>query len=270
MTGTERAPTSRAAMIRRTAAAGAGLLLAGARTGVTMAADVVPGDCSDSVRAIIDTALAAERVAMVFYYTLLTTPTVMHDHRLGGRAANLGEVGKRRFGTPSHVRYLQAALDAEAKHAVMLVQAGASSPVAHAYFPRATFERLGTSSDRQSALGVLDTLEAAFVDAYAVAVGQLVRLGRRDLAALTARIMGVEAEHRALGRGIAGIAPANDLTLESVPFACAGDVGKALRPFITGQGLPGGSTAAIKIPSRAQIARVVGTYGTRLVRTYVM
>jgi len=269
MTGTERTPTSRAAMIRRTAAVGAGLLLAGARADVTMADDVVPGDCSDSVHAIIDTALAAERVAMAFYYTLLTTPTVLHDHRLGGRVANVGEVGRQRAGIPSHVRYLQAALDAEAKHAAILVQAGASSPVAHAYFPRVTFERLGTSADRQSALGVLDTLEAAFVDAYAVAVSQLLRLGRHDLAAVTARIMGVEAEHRALGRGIAGIAPANNVTLEAVPFACAGDVGNALSPFITGSGLPGGPTAAIGVPTAAQIAHVVGTYGTRLVRKFL-
>ncbi len=272
MTHNERGQTSRVAVIGRAAAAGAGLLLAGANAGGRPAAadDVVPGDCSDSVRQIIDTALAAERVAMTFYYTMLTTPAVLHDHRLGGRSANLSEVGKRRFGTPGHVRYLQAALDAEAKHAALLMDAGAASPVTHAYFPAGTFEHLGASSDRQSALGVLDTLEAAFVDAYAVAVGQFVRLGRRDLAAVTARIMGVEAEHRALGRAIGGIAPANDLTLESVPYACAGDVGKALTPFITGHGLPGGATAAIKVPTRAQIARVVGTYGTRLVRTYVM
>ncbi len=271
MTHNERGQASRAAVIGRAAAAGAGLLFAGTAVGARSATanSVIPGDCSDSVRKIIDTALAAERVAMTFYYTMLTTP-VLHDHRLGGRVANLSQVGRRRAGTPGHVRYLQAALDAEAKHAALLMDAGAASPVTHAYFPAGTFERLGTPSDRQSALGVLDTLEAAFVDAYAVAVGQLVRLGRRDLAAVTARIMGVEAEHRALGRAIGGIAPANDLTLESVPYACAGDVGKALAPFVTGHGLPGGATAAIKVPTKAQIAHVVGTYGTRLVRTYVM
>jgi len=271
MTQRESGQPSRAAMIGG-AVAGAGLLLAGTAavgTQSALADDVVPGICTDSVRTIIDTALSAERVAMAFYYTVLTTPAVMRDHRLGGRAASLSEVGRRRTGTPGHVRYLQAALDAEAKHAAMLMAAGASSPVTHAYFPQETFERLGTSSDRQSALGVLDTLEAAFVDAYAVAVSQLLRLGRRDLAGVTARIMGVEAEHRALGRGISGIAPANNLTLESVPFACAGDVGKVLRPFITGHDLPDGSTT-IKVPTKAQIARVVGTYGTRLVRTYVM
>jgi len=271
MTHRESGQPSRAAIIGG-AVTGASLLLAGAATvgaQPALADDVVPGNCADSVRTIIDTALAAERVAMAFYYTVLTTPVLLHDRRLGGHVATLSEVGRRRTGMPGHVRYLQAALDAEAKHAAMLAAAGASSPVRRAYFPLGTFERLGTSADRHSALGVLDTLEAAFVDAYAVAVSQLLRLGRRDLARVTARIMGVEAEHRVLGRGISGIAPANNLTLESVPFACASDVGKALRPFITGHGLPRGSTA-IKVPTKAQIAGVVGTYGTRIVRMYVM
>jgi len=87
---------------------------------------------------------------------------------------------------------------------------------------------------------------------------------------MMARIMGVEAEHRVLGRAISGLAPANNLTLEATAYACTSDVGKALSPFITGQGFPGGATAAIKVPSSAQIAAVVGRYGTHLVRTYVM
>jgi len=154
VTHNERGRLSRAAMMGRAAGAGAGLLLTGVGAGrpSAMADDVVPGDCNDSVRTILDAALTGERVAAAFYYTVLTMPPLLHDHRLGGRVASVAEVGTRRAGAPEHVRYLQGSLDAEAKHAALLREAGASSPVTHAYFPAGTFAHLGASADRRSAL----------------------------------------------------------------------------------------------------------------------
>ena len=257
----------RADFIRGAATAGAGLALAVAGPKSAAADDIVPGHCTDTVPTIVNTALTAERLAATFYYTTLTTPAVMRDIRLGGRYIHPNAARPRPSGNSHHVRYLQAALDAEAKHAALLVGEGAASPVERFHFPTATFARLGTLADRESLLGMLETLETAFVDAYAVAMSQLLQLGHGALAGTMARIMGVEAEHRALGRAIAGVTPANNLTIEATPYACVGDVGVALRPFVTGHGFSG-ATRAISVPTAAQIARVVGPYGTRLVKTF--
>ncbi len=261
--------SGRADFIRTVATAGAGLALAGLDAESAAANDIVPGQCTDTVPTIINTALTAERLAITFYYTALTTPAVMRDSRLGGRYVDPNARRLRPSGNSHHVRYVQAALDAETKHAALLVGEGARSPVAQFHFPAATFTRLGTPADRESLLGVLETLETAFVDAYTVAVSQLLQLGHGALAGTMARIMGVEAEHRALGRAIAGVTPANDVTLERVPYACVSDVGSALHPFVTGQGFRGGATRAIPVPTAAQVSRIVGAYGTRLVRSFI-
>src|SRR5207249_6670148 len=135
-----------------------------------------------------------------------------------------------------HVRYLQAARDAESEHATLLAGAGATSPHTHFYFPAPTFTQMGTSADPDTFLGVLDRLETASVGAYIAAVSELARLRRAELAGLAAGIAGVEAEHRMLGRVLAGIKPANNLTLEREPFSCVGgDADHALQPFLTGK-----------------------------------
>ncbi len=259
----------RADFIKKAAITGMGLAFAGAAPESAAAADIVPGNCTDTSSTIVDTVLTAERLAATFYYTALTTPAVMRDHRLGGRYIDPNAFRPRPSGNAHHVRYVQAALDAETKHAALLGEVGARSSVEHFYFPAAAFTRLGTLAEPESLLGVVETLETAFVDAYAVAVSQFLQMGHGPLAGTMARIMGVEAEHRALGRAIAGVTPANDVTLERVPYACVSDVGSALRPFITGQGFRGGATRAIPVPTAAQVARIVGAYGTRLVRSFI-
>src|SRR5207249_2329162 len=83
--------------------------------------------------------------------------------------------------------------------ATLLAGAGATSPHTQFYFPRATFTRMGTSTDPDTFLGVLDQLETASVGAYIAAVSDLASLRHVDLAGLAAGIAGVEAEHRMLG-----------------------------------------------------------------------
>ncbi len=269
MTLTTQQRSRRADFIKKAAVTGIGLALAGAAPESAAAADIVPGNCTDTLSTIIATVLMAERLAVTLYYTALTTPAVMRDQRLGGRYIDPNAFRRYPSGNFHHIRYLQAALDAETKHATLLVEAGARSSVEQFYFPTTALTRLGTTTEPESMLGVLETLETAFVDAYAVAVSQFLQLGHGPLAGTMARIMGVEAEHRALGRAIAGVTPANDVTLERVPYACVSDVGVALRPFITGQGFRGGATRAIPVPTAAQVARIVGAYGTRLVRSFI-
>jgi hypothetical protein len=72
-----------------------------------------------------------------------------------------------------------------------------------------------------------------------------------------------------LGRVIAGITPANNLTLEREPFASVDAAQAALRPYLTGKGLAGGRASAVAMPTRAQIAHVVGKYGTHRVQRYM-
>jgi hypothetical protein len=168
-------------------------------------------------------------------------------------------------GNPHHVRYLQAALDAEAKHAAQWLKAGATARQAHFYFPAGTFTRLGTSVSPNSFLGLLERLESLMVSLYTTASAQFLHLRRPDLALQAAQIMGVEAEHRSLGRIVASVLPPNNLTLESPPMACVADAEAVLRPFLTGRRyLFASDTAhATTLPSQAHISRVVGKYATR-------
>jgi hypothetical protein len=260
--------SSRGTFIKGAAAAGVGAALAGAR--VTWAPDAsAAGACPDTVSSILATLLLTERLAATFYYTGLTSPGVMANSRLGGSSTNALDPGLPPNGNPSHVRYLQAALDAESKHADMLTRVGASSPHRQFYFPRTTFRQMGTSTDAQTFLGVLDQLETTAVGAYIAAVGALVRLRRVELVGLTAGIAGIEAEHRMLGRLLAGLTPANNLTLEREPFACVSDAAPTLQPFLTGRGFAQGAIGPLALPTPAQTTHLVGKYGTLLVRRFL-
>ena len=115
---------------------------------------------------------------------------------MAGRSASPTNPGLPPGGHPDHVRYLQAALDAERKHALLLTRWGARSPAQRFYFPRTTFHHLGTSLAPTSFLGVMERLETALMGMYLAAAGQALLLRQRELATLVATITGVEAEHR--------------------------------------------------------------------------
>jgi hypothetical protein len=247
---------------------GVSAALAGAS--VTLAPDASAAEtCPDTVPSILATLLLTERLATTFYYTALTSPGVMGDSRLGGSSTDALDPGLPPDGNPHHVRCLQAALDAESKHAAMLARAGATSPHTQFYFPRATFTQMGTSTDARTFLGVLDQLETAAVGVYIAAVSALARLRHVELAGLAAGIAGIEAEHRMLGRLLAGLKPANNLTLERQPFACVSDAASTLQPFLTGTGFAQGAIGPLALPTPAQTTHLVGKYGTLLVRRFL-
>jgi len=249
------------------AAAGAGLLLTDRRG----ASAAVTNDAATraSIQQILNTALMAEQLAMAFYYKGLTTPAIMHDHRLGGPSADPNNPGLAPGGSPANVKDMQSILDSEVKHAQALANAGAISPYKKFYFPHDAFRGLGASNASGTYLQVMDALETAFVGAYLAAVGEFVALSRSDLAGVIVQIMGVESEHRMLGRLISGFTTANNLTLQKNPFSSVGDAAKVLHPFVTGQGFSGGATAPVTLPTTAQAARVVGRYATRIVTNFV-
>lgn len=261
-------PSRRSAVGGIAATAGAALVLAGARA-ETLSAPAATLPHADTVRSILDTALAVEQLSTTFYYTALTTAAILRTRQLCGGSSDANNPGLPPNGNPHRVRCLQAALDAEARHADVLTAAGARPRVTSFYFPATTFTRLGTSFHPNSLLGVLDQLETLSIGLYLVAVERLARLGRLDLAQLAAELAGVEAEHRMLGRVLADIKPANNLTLEKEPFASVGEAQAALRPFLDGKGFAGGPTAPMARPSRSHVAHVVGKYGTRRVLRFL-
>ncbi len=262
----------RADFLIGTMAAGAGLLSdrRSAAAATDMKAEAETGmRVGAGIQQVLNTALTAKQLAMAFYYKGLTTPAIMHDPRLGGPSADPNNPGQAPGGNPANVKDMQAILDSEVKHAQALTSAGAISPYKTFYFPHNTFQSLGASNDAGSFLQVMDALETAFVGAYLAGVGEFVTLGRSDLAGVIVQIMGVESEHRMLGRLISGYKTANNLTLQKNPFTNVGDAAKALHPFITGQGFPNGASTPARLPTTTEAARVVGRYATRIVTNFL-
>jgi hypothetical protein len=198
------------------------------------------GSCGDSVQDILNAALTAEQLATTFYYQGLAGP----------RAANLGPVHNS-----NNLNYFQAALEQEYQHTVILTSLGATSLAGSSpafYFPVDAFHNAGTF------LAVLDALETAFIGAYLAAIGEFAAAGSPQFAKVAGQFMGTEAEHRVLGRVVAGMNPPNNLILEAAIFECVGTVANssgtavgALLPFVTGG--PGFASSATDLPSPSQV-----------------
>ncbi len=260
----------RADVLRGAAVAGAGVALAG--LGVRRVHAAGKKNVTQEARHILGALLVLERLTTALYYGGLTSYPVMRAAALAGPSGNPQNPGLPPGGNPQQVRFLQAALDADAKHAAALEAAGASSPHARFYFPRDTFQGLGSAAHRASFLGVIDMLETVCVGAYATAAVAFIQLGRPDLAETAAQIMGVESEHRTLGRVIGHITPANNHTLETAPFSEVDEAMREIAPFLTGRNylFASGATRIMAAPSRDEVARIVGAHGTRLVPLFAL
>ena len=221
-------------------------------------AAAAPGE---SVQAIVSQLLIAEQLAMTLYYTALTTHAVVSHPYLAGTSGDPRKVASN--GNRVNVAGMQAALDQERQHAALLAARGAISPHRHYYFPAATFARLGYTRDVGTFLWVLDHIETALVGAYLAALGQFSQQRSTELAQIAARILGTEAQHRVLGRLVAGDTPSDNLALEVISFGRVRELEAVLRPYVTGQGLPGGATRAIPVPSSAAMLGASGAYRSR-------
>ena len=105
--------------------------------------------------------------------------------------------------------YLEAARQEEMSH-YLLEQSltGKPSPFTTFYYPGAMF------SDAQTTLNVLVTLEDAFIAAYLVGVR---RFSSPGLRVSSARIMGIESDHRTLARVVGpGVASADGGPIEAI------------------------------------------------------
>ncbi len=195
--------------------------------------------CQESAQSLLDIAATAEALGITFYYGAIQGAAFTRLPR------------ERQW-------YFQAALDEERNHLAFLRAQGAAAPPTRFLFPAGAFDDLPTC------LALLDTLENAFIGAYLVAIQRLTQLGQPLLAQTAAQILGVEAEHRILGRIIAGATPANDLSLERAGYGCLAEVAAALAPFLQGSEV---FTQPAGLPSVDQINTAVDRFGCAAVPT---
>lgn len=226
--------------------------ITGCSSNDTTARAQTPASSTDTAAQIFTAALIAENLAITVYFNALTGG-VIQDSNLagsGGTAINVSASG-----SSINVAYLRAALSEEISHAVLLrtllgLKADGSGDVAAGvpatfYFPTGTFDNL------TNFLPILLALETAFIGAYMTAVEEFSSMAAGyngfsatqsnpamsgsnytqaqliNFAKVSASILGVEAEHRALARAIpnvstsspvfAGITvlPADNLNYES-------------------------------------------------------
>jgi len=221
----------------------------------------------DQVADIFTAALIAEDLATTFYYNGLIGK-VIQDPNLAGPGGSATQVGGN--GNAGNVNYLQAALSQEIDHANLFrsllgIAKPANDPVQTFYFPSGSFDTLAAFT------GLLDALENAFIGAYLNAIQEFTMktLYRRVdqnsadsvadgktysaeqmayFAKVSGTILGVESEHRVLGRVISNTNPANNLAYEQTDGLTAVYNGPnsavaALTPFLSASTGPGYSLA---------------------------
>ena len=209
----------------------------------------------DTANQILTAALIAEDLATAFYYNGLVGG-VIQDPSLAGPGGTALTPGPS--GNANNVAYLRAALDQEIQHAnflravVGLGMNAAADPHQTFWFPAGTFDTLAAFG------ATLEALENAFIGAYLVASREFATLAAATpstvpdgpyggpyssaqliyFAQVAASIMGIEAEHRVLGRDILNIAQANNLYFEQTDGLISVSNGPnsavaALTPFLT-------------------------------------
>jgi Ferritin-like domain len=207
-------------------------VLAGSAAGLVRPPSADAAACSETVQQIVDIAAIAEALAVTTYWHGIIEPAV--------------------FGHLTDQRpYLQGALSAEYSHFQTLKGAGAAEPQWTFHFAPGTFGSVRAFGETVVAL------ENAFTSAYGAAVNRFCVLNQPALAQLSARILGVEAEHRFAARDLLGDVLPNNLILEPALFTCVGDAATALTPFLNGSG---GHTVAKGRPTQSQITKSVGKY----------
>jgi hypothetical protein len=222
----------------------------------------------DTAQQIFTAALIAEDLATTFYYNALVGPVIMNSNLAGsGGSATMSAAD----GDDGNVQYLRAALAEEIIHANLLRSliggsSPAGDPVQTFYLPAAAF------SDLTTFLAVLNALENAFIGAYLNATLEFAQMAADSVnpptrlqlgsngvpysssqleyfAEVAASIMGVESEHRVLGRVIGGMDPANNLNYEQTDgltsvYNGSNSAVAALTPFLApGAGLSAYSLA---------------------------
>jgi len=213
---------------------------------------------ADTFAEMVTAFLIAEDLATTFYYAGLTG-AVMQDPNLagpGGSATNITANGNL-----GNVGYLQAALIQEIEHASVFRDLLTGTPGMQANDPYTTFYfPAGTFASLTPFLTILNALENAFIGAY---MNLIQELAYKSVAATTGTltgadakysakqyqyfaliagsILGIESEHRVLGRVIGNNNPANNYSYEQTDgltsiYHGPNSAVVALTPFLSSNG----------------------------------
>ena len=207
-------PQSRRSLLKGTAFAVGGLAVAGAGvlygTGLSHASALAPAKAAvpaqgqnkqlDSIVSILTVARTAEQLAVTFY-----TNGINNADKLGLKSDDLA--------------YLKAALVEEQIHQQFFAANGGKSLAETFSFPQGN----QTFTDLTTFIATQQQLEGVFDSAFLAAVAEFAQLGRPDLAQIAAQVACIEAEHRALGRAIGGLSPADNWAFTPVLIASVGD-----------------------------------------------
>ena len=191
---------SRRSLMKGAAAGAAGLTAAGIAGGLFLPRNVAHASGGDSIVQILSVAATAEELAITFY-----------SHGIA-QASKLGISGV-------DLTYLQAAVIEEQIHRDFEVAAGGKPLTGTFSFPHG----FDTFKHQSLFIATLEELEEAFIAAYLAAVKEFAQLNRPDLAQIAAQICGIENEHRALGRDIGNLIPANNWAFSPVLVATVSD-----------------------------------------------
>lgn len=224
----------------------------------------------DTPAEIFTAALIAEDLATTFYYNGLVGP-VIQDPNLAGPGGTANHVTAS--GNFGNVDYLRAALSEEITHANLFrallgISGPASDPVQTFYFPTGIFDTLTPF------IATLEALENAFIGAYLAAIHEFARMAAvagtgstptweqlTYYSEVAGAILGVESEHRVLGRVISNSNPANNRNYELVDginsvYNGTHSAVAALTPFLTASTGPAcsfadaiGNASSVSVPT---------------------
>ncbi|MDQ2903411.1 MAG: ferritin-like domain-containing protein [Chloroflexota bacterium] len=154
----------------------------------------------DSIVSILTVARTAEQLAVTFYSNGVDN------------AAKLGLQG-------DDLAYIKAALVEEQIHQQFFAANGGQSLATMFSFPKGA----QTFTDLQTFIATQQQLEGVFDSAFLAAISEFAQLGRPDLAQIAGQVACIEAEHRALGRAIAKLGPADNWAFTPVLLGSVGD-----------------------------------------------
>jgi hypothetical protein len=178
-------PSDRRSFLKIAAAAGLGV------AGATLLSAPVfaqqPATDADKIKAIFTVARTAEQLAVTFY---------------SNGIANASALGL----TGSNLDAIKAALIEEQVHQQLFTAQGGDSLADTFSFPQGA----GTFTDLDKFIQTQQQLEGAFDSAFIAAVKEFAQINRSDLAQIATQIAMIESEHRALGRLMGGLDPADN------------------------------------------------------------
>ncbi|GAC1378008.1 MAG: hypothetical protein NVS4B7_03230 [Ktedonobacteraceae bacterium] len=155
---------------------------------------------ADSIVTILTVARTAEQLAVTFY-----SNGIANADKLGLTGANLENI--------------KAAAVEEQIHQQFFTANGGQSLAETFSFPQGA----ATFTDLKTFIATQQQLEGVFDSAFLVAISEFCQLGRPDLAQIAGQIATIEAEHRALGRQIGGLTPADNWAFSPVLLGSVGD-----------------------------------------------